>query len=233
MERKLKILLAEDDVNFGSILKSYLELNDYEVILRTNGKLAWAEFFKDYFDICILDVMMPEMDGYALAREIRASGKSIPIIFLTAKTLKADMIQGFEIGADDYITKPFDSEILLLKIKAITRRSGEQSITQKVLPEETPIGKYTFNYKQRYLSFSGIKRTVTPKEAELLRMLCLAGDEILQKKEALMKIWGDDSYFAARSMDVFMARIRKYLKDDPNVEILSVHGNGYRLIIKA
>ena len=127
MNHKMKILLAEDDLNFGSILKSYLELNDFEVVLKTNGKLAWAEFFKDNFDICILDVMMPEMDGFAVAKEIRASGKEVPIIFLTAKTLKTDMIQGFEIGADDYITKPFDSEILLLKIKAITRRNDQLS----------------------------------------------------------------------------------------------------------
>lgn len=233
MNPKYKILLAEDDVNFGSILKSYLELNDFEVNWKTNGKLAWAEFFKNPFDICILDVMMPEMDGYTLAKEIRGMAQNIPIIFLTAKTLKEDMVQGFELGADDYITKPFDSEILLLKIKAIIRRNLQKGISQESFPEEFNIGNYVFNYKQRYLSLANNKQGVTPKEAELLKLLCQTGDEILPKKEALMKIWGDDSYFTARSMDVFMARIRKYLKDDPKVEILSVHGNGYRLIQKS
>jgi len=232
MNPKLKILLAEDDVNFGSILKSYLELNDFEVSWKTNGKLARTEFFQMTFDICILDVMMPEMDGYTLGREIRTSAPNMPIIFLTAKTLKEDMVQGFELGADDYITKPFDSEILLLKIKAVIRRNQQQGAAKESFPEEFKIGQYVFNYKQRYLSLAGNKQGVTPKEAELLKMLCETGDEILPKKEALMKIWGDDSYFTARSMDVFMARIRKYLKDDPRVEILSVHGNGYRLINK-
>jgi two-component system OmpR family response regulator len=232
MGEKVKVLLVEDDVNFGSILKSYLELNDLNVIWKADGKQAWAEFFRQSFNLCILDVMMPEMDGFTLAKEIRGVNSEIPIIFLTAKVLRDDMIEGFKLGADDYITKPFDSEVLLFKIRAILKRSRQPKDITHVEPDHYTVGEYKFNYKLRTLEINEQVQNLTPKEAELLKMLCLSKNDILYRKEALLRIWGDDSYFTTRSMDVFMARIRKYLKEDPNVEILSLHGNGYRLVIK-
>lgn len=232
MVNKQKVLLVEDDLNFGSILKSYLELNELSVVWKTDGKQAWAEFFRQSFNLCILDVMMPEMDGFTLAKEIRAVNSEIPVIFLTAKTLRDDMIEGFQLGADDYITKPFDSEVLLFKIRAILKRSQQPHGNKEEIPDIFSIGKYEFNYKHRTLKINGNTQNLTPKEAELLKMLCLAKNDILYRKEALLRIWGDDSYFTTRSMDVFMARIRKYLKEDPDVEILSLHGNGYRLLLK-
>ncbi|MHC1706679.1 MAG: response regulator transcription factor [Bacteroidales bacterium] len=232
MGERLKVLLVEDDLNFGSILKSYLELNDLNVIWKTDGKQAWAEFFRQSFNLCILDVMMPEMDGFTLAKEIRGVNSEIPIIFLTAKVLRDDIIEGFRLGADDYITKPFDSEVLLFKIKAILKRSNQSNGHKEPEPDLFTIGKYEFNYKLRTLIIEKQTQNLTPKEAELLKMLCLSKNDILYRKEALLRIWGDDSYFTTRSMDVFMARIRKYLKEDPNIEILSLHGNGYRLVLK-
>ena len=228
MGTKTKILLVEDDSNFGNILRSYLELNDYEVELRTDGNQGWAAFNQGNYDICILDVMMPEMDGFSLAKEIRAVNHKVPIIFLTAKTLRDDMIQGFTSGADDYITKPFDSEVLLYRIRAILKRSGQ---AQAGNMDEFRIGSYHFNYKYRVLKSENVEFTLTPKEAELLKMLCLSQDDLLPRKEALLKIWGDDNYFTTRSMDVFIAKLRKYLKDDPRIEIMNVHGNGYRMMI--
>ncbi len=230
MSDKPNILLVEDDLNFGSILKSYLELNDLDVVWKTDGKQGLTEFFREGFQLCILDVMMPEMDGFALAREIRAVNSEIPLIFLTAKTLRDDVLKGFNLGADDYITKPFDSEVLLFKIRAILKRSHPTGKKEEQ-PDEFEIGRYHFNYRHRTLVLDQHRQSLTPKEAELLKMLCLTKNEILYRKEALLKIWGDDSYFTTRSMDVFMARIRKYLKEDPRVEILSLHGNGYRLVV--
>ncbi len=232
MEEKAGILLVEDDLNFGSILKSYLELNDLKVEWKTDGRQAWAEFFRQQFDLCILDVMMPEMDGFSLAREIRSVNSDIPLIFLTARVLREDVIEGFRLGADDYITKPFDSEVLLFKIRAILKRSRSANGKREEIPDIFRIGRYEFDYKLRRLKFPGREQTLTPKEAELLRLLCLSMNDILYRKEALLTIWGDDSYFTTRSMDVFMARLRKYLKDDDNVEIVSLHGNGYRLVVK-
>ena len=228
MSTRTRILLVEDDSNFGNILRSYLELNDYDVELRTDGKHGWTTFNQGKFDICILDVMMPEMDGFSLAREIRAVNQKIPIIFVTAKTMREDMIEGFTSGADDYITKPFDSEVLLYRIKAILKRSGQQ---QSGNVDEFRIGKYYFNCKYRVLKSDTGEQNLTPKEAELLKMLCLAQDDLLPRKEALLKIWGDDNYFTTRSMDVFIAKLRKYLKDDPRIDIMNVHGNGYRMLV--
>lgn len=229
MSHKIKILLVEDDPNFGSIMKSYLELNDFEVILRPDGKQGLTAFESTPFDICILDVMMPEMDGFTLAREIRKRRTDTPFIFLTAKSLKEDMLEGFRTGADDYITKPFDSEVLLFKLQAILKRKLQQVEADSV-PNEMQIGKLTFNFNLRTLSSGGQTQQLSPKEASLLRMLCTAKEGILLRKDALEKIWGNDNYFNGRSMDVFIARLRKCLKADPAIEIVNIHGNGFRLV---
>ncbi|MEI6899360.1 MAG: response regulator transcription factor [Bacteroidota bacterium] len=232
MPKTSKILLVEDDPNFGSILKSYLELDDYEVVLKKDGKQGLNCFHNNSFDLCILDIMMPEMDGFTLARAIRETDKEIPLIFLTAKSLKEDVLEGFRIGADDYLTKPFDSEVLLYKISAILKRKNIlEQITGSRLTEY-PIGKFTFIPNLRTLAGEGHSQTLTPKEAELLEMLCNAKDGILTRSDALKRIWEADNYFTARSMDVFIARLRKYLKNDPSVEILNIHGNGFRLVIR-
>ncbi|MCX6271492.1 MAG: response regulator transcription factor [Bacteroidetes bacterium] len=206
MSKKPCILLVEDDLNFGAILKSYLELNEFLVIWRTDGKQAWSEFFRHPFDLCILDVMMPEMDGFTLAKEIRDINSDIPVIFLTAKTLRDDILEGFRLGADDYITKPFDSEVLLFKIRAILKRSQNLNGSKVETPDTFEIGKYFFNYKLRQLKHDTLNQSLTPKEAELLRLLCLTKNDVLYRKEALLKIWGDDSYFTTRSMDVFITK---------------------------
>jgi two-component system, OmpR family, response regulator len=228
--KKIRILLVEDDPNFGSILKSYLELNDFEVILKSDGKQGLSAFRNELVDICILDVMMPEMDGFTLAKEIKKSNSQVPFIFLTAKTLKSDMLEGFQAGADDYITKPFDSEVLLYKLRAILKRNTQTDENESDR-KEYPVGQFIFNYALRTLNSGSETLQLSPKEASLLRMLCIAKDGILTRKEALEKIWGTDSYFNGRSMDVFIARLRKYLKADPSVEIANIHGNGFRLII--
>ncbi len=226
MEKKTKILLVEDDPNFGSILKSYLELNDFEVILKTDGKQGLSAFRSYPFDLCILDVMMPEMDGFTLAREIRKTDSEISMIFLTAKTLKEDVIEGFRTGADDYITKPFDSELLLYKIRAILKRKSKE---EAELPTVFCIGSFKFDYALRSLTSQKASYHLSPKEAELLRMLCTARNGILLRKDALERIWEADNYFTTRSMDVFIAKLRKYFREDPEVEIINIHGNGFRL----
>lgn len=232
MSNGTKVLLVEDDPNFGSIMKSYLELNEYSVVLRTDGKQGLEAVKEDSFDICILDVMMPEMDGFSLAREIKKLHPDLPFIFLTAKSLKSDMLEGFKTGADDYITKPFDSEVLLFKLKVIVKRHAPNPEDESRLLD-FQIGRFTFNYTLRTLTYEGHVQGLSPKEARLLRMLCETKEGILLRKEALQKIWGDDNYFNGRSMDVFLARLRKYLKMDPSVEIINIHGNGFRLITGA
>lgn len=229
-EKKYKILLAEDDTNFGAVLRDYLSMNDYEVKLCKDGSDALNAFISNSFDICILDVMMPVKDGFMLAREIKEKNKNIPIIFLTAKTLKQDMLEGFKIGADDYVTKPFDSEILLYKIKAVLNRNKE-SVPEN-LPNDFKIGKYNFNYKLRTVTDGKQAHKLSPKEGELLYLLCLKMNDLLKRGEALKKIWGDDNYFTARSMDVYIAKIRKYLGGDSNIELVNIHGSGFRLIVK-
>jgi DNA-binding response OmpR family regulator len=230
MVKKVKLLLVEDDPNFGSILKSYLELTDYEVLLKTDGKQGLAAFKTYSFDLCILDIMMPEMDGFTLAKEIRKLNSKIPLIFLTAKTLKEDVLEGFRIGADDYLTKPFDSEVLLYKIAAILKRNAmaTESADQ---PFSYEVGAFHFDCRLRILKLGKNSQSLSPKESELLKMLCSVKDGILTRHDALQQIWGKEDYFTTRSMDVFMARLRKYLKADPSVEILNIHGNGFRLII--
>jgi DNA-binding response OmpR family regulator len=225
---KAKILLCEDDPNLGSVLKNYLELNDYDVILERDGRLGLAAFQREKFDLCLLDVMMPHMDGFTLAEEIRDVDPDIPLFFLSAKTMKEDIIQGYKLGADDYITKPFDSEVLLLKIKAILKRNEELNREQE--NKEYVMSSYHFNPKLRQLSHDGKMQTLSPKENELLKMLCEHINDLLPREQALKKIWGSDTYFNGRSMDVYIAKLRKYLKDDSTIEIVNIHGNGFRLV---
>ena len=226
-----KILIVEDDYNFGSILKDYLILNDYHVVLAKNGIEGFEKFNKDDFDLCILDVMMPYKDGFTLAVEIRQKDEEIPIIFLTAKTLKDDVLKGFKIGADDYLTKPFDSEVLLAKIKAILNRKNFINVPASE-NYEFSIGKFKFNSKLRSLKKAGIEPIrLSPKENQLLRLLVLHLNDLLPREMALNKIWRDDNYFTSRSMDVYIAKLRKYLREDTNVEILNIHGEGFRLVV--
>jgi DNA-binding response OmpR family regulator len=227
---KTKILLVEDDPNFGSVLKNYLELNDYEVTLCQDGVAGYDTFVKGNFDLCILDVMMPRKDGFTLASEIRQKSEHVPIIFLTAKTMKEDMLAGFKAGGDDYVTKPFDSEVLLYKIKAVLRRSNDHGFDSS--QKEFNIGKFHFNYDHRIISKGGKEQRLSPKEADLLKLLCLYKNELLPRQKALKDIWGDDNYFTARSMDVFVTKLRKYLKDDSNIDIMNIHGKGFRMIVE-
>lgn len=225
-EPKIKILLCEDDPNFGAVLKDYLTMNGYEVLLATNGEDGVDAFRKEGFGLCVLDVMMPKKDGFTAAAEIKRLNPDVPVIFLTAKTLQQDKIEGFKLGADDYITKPFNSEELLYRIAAVLKRGKTKQQWQQ---KEFQVGKYHFNYKNRILSIDGKQEKLSPKEAELLRLLCLKVNDIMYREDALKQIWGRDDYFTARSMDVFITKLRKYLKDDPNLEIVNIHGNGFRL----
>jgi two-component system OmpR family response regulator len=227
----IKILLVEDDVNFGAILKSYLELSDYDVTWVDDGAHAISTFYSTQFSICILDVMLPNVDGFSIARSIRDTHPNVPLIFLTAKTLKADILEGFKSGADDYVTKPFDSEVLLFKIKAILKRQEPGRTHQE--PKEYAIGKYRFDPFLRTITFENDVRKISPKEAELLKMLSQEKNSVLPRELALKTIWGDDNYYTTRSMDVFITKLRKYLDKDPNVEIENIHGTGYRLLVIA
>ena len=224
----IRILLAEDDINLGLLLKKYLTARNYETTLFFNGGLALEAFSAESFSLCILDIMMPEMDGLTLAKEIRIINPKVPIIFLTAKNLKEDIIEGFKSGADDYITKPFSMEELLYRIEAILRRISNPSINKK--EEFFVIGGYSFDPLKQILSYKDHPMKLTTKESELLGLLCRHGNEILERNFALKTIWIDDNYFNARSMDVYITRLRKYLRKDPSVKILNVHGRGYKLI---
>ncbi len=234
-----RILLVEDDQNFGDVLRSYLEMHDYDVTLATDGEAGLQAFESGgKFNLCIFDVMMPKMDGFTLAKEIRQKDKVTPIIFLTAKTMKDDVLQGFKIGADDYISKPFNSEELLYRIQAILKRSSAKVDPQSEV-KEFNIGEYHFNFPLRILSHTptggelGEKAKLSPKEAQLLRMFCLHINDILPRSKALTEIWGEDNYFTARSMDVFVTKLRKYLKLDSNIEIVNIHGNGFQLLVRS
>ena len=228
--RKYKILLCEDDTNLGQVLKNTLELNEYDVTLERDGRLGLAAFQREKFDLCLLDVMMPHMDGFTLAGEIRDVDPDVPLFFLSAKTMKEDIISGYKLGADDYITKPFDSEVLLLKIKAILKRNEE--LTKETENMEFDLGQFHFNPKLRELKLGDSVQTLSPKENELLRMLSEHKNDLLPREKALKKIWGSDTYFNGRSMDVYIAKLRKYLKEDENLEIVNIHGNGFRLVVK-
>ncbi|WP_461533352.1 response regulator transcription factor [Sinomicrobium sp.] len=227
-----KILLVEDDPNFGIVLKDYLALNNFDVVLAKNGMEGFEKFRKENFDLCILDVMMPYKDGFTLAKEIREKNKHVPIIFLTAKTMKEDVLKGYKAGADDYLNKPFDSEVLLFKIKAILQRKVNSSPDNNQF--EFQIGKFHLNSKLRFLTFEKEEPIkLSPKENELLRLLALHENDLMPRELALTKIWRDDNYFTSRSMDVYIAKLRKYLKRDEEVEILNIHGEGFRLVIKS
>lgn len=226
--KKHKILLCEDDQNLGMVLKNYLELNDFDVTLERDGRLGLAAFQREKYELCLLDIMMPHMDGFTVAEEIRDVDPDIPLFFLSAKTMKEDIIQGYKLGADDYITKPFDSEVLLLKIKAILKRNEESNKEQE--NKEFDLGAYHFNPKLRQLSMGGKMQTLSPKENELLKMLAEHLNDLLPREQALKKIWGSDTYFNGRSMDVYIAKLRKYLKEDSSIEIVNIHGNGFRLV---
>ena len=225
-----KILIVEDDTNFGNILKEYLSLNDYEIALAKNGIEGFEKFKKEAFDLCILDVMMPYKDGFTLAKEIREINDLVPIFFLSAKHLKEDVLRGFKVGADDYLAKPFDSEVLLAKIKANLSRSN----TPASLPEdvfEFQFSAFSFNSKLRFLSYNDQKPIkLSPKESQLLKLLVLHVNDLLPREVALNKIWRDDNYFTSRSMDVYIAKLRKYLSADKKVQILNIHGEGFRLV---
>ncbi len=225
------ILLVEDDINFGALLNDFLTLHSYNVVLAKNGIEGLEKFKKSQFGLCVLDVMLPFKDGFTLAKEIREIDKDVPLFFLTAKTLKEDVLKGYKIGADDYLTKPFDSDILLLKIKSIFKR--KQLInSREIVKHEFEFAKFKFNSKLRTLQFESepiIK--LSPKENQLLRMLLNYLNDLMPRELALVKIWNDDNYFTSRSMDVYIAKIRKYLSKDPSVEIENIHGEGFRLII--
>ena len=224
-----KVLLLEDDPNLGLILQEHLELNGFDVTLCVNGVEGSKAYEMQKFNLCLVDVMMPRKDGFTFAREIRQQDQQIPIIFLTAKSLKEDKIEGFRIGCDDYLTKPFSMEELLLRIKAVLKRStvtSEQDTTT-----EFELASYKFDCKLQLLTRGRNKIKLTPKESGLLRLLCLHQNQVLERSLALREIWGDENYFSGRSMDVYISKLRKYLKDDKRVEIMGVHGKGYRLII--
>lgn len=223
-----KILLAEDDVNLGNLLKNYLSLKNFDTTLCTNGNSALEAYSSESFDLCIFDIMMPEMDGITLAKEIRLTNAVIPIIFLTARSQKEDIIEGFRSGADDYMTKPFSMEELVYRIEAVLRRSAGASASKK--EESYTIGQYNFDPVKQILIYGGNPLKLTTKESELLELLCRQGNDVLERNHALKTIWVDDNYFNARSMDVYITRLRKYLSKDPSVKILNIHGKGYKLI---
>ena len=229
-----KILLVEDDPNLGLLLQDYLQLKGkFDVVLCKDGEEGLQQFTKTNFDLLILDVMMPKKDGFTLGREVRKISPQVPIIFATAKAMIEDKTQAFTLGGDDYITKPFRIEELLLRINALLKRVAGEEKQQETKPTRFRIGKYDFDYTAQliYLPASGAQQKLSTKEAELLRLLCLRKNEVLTREEALLNIWHDDNYFNGRSMDVFLSKLRKYLKDDPSVEIINVHGRGYKLLV--
>ncbi|WP_199121512.1 response regulator transcription factor [Pedobacter sp. ASV28] len=228
-----KILLVEDDPNLGLLLQDYLQLKGkFEVVLCTDGEEGIKAFTKQQFDLCILDVMMPKKDGFTLGKEIRKANQQVPIIFATAKAMMEDKASAYDLGGDDYITKPFRIEELLLRINALLKRvSVKDSQVQEPEPKQFEIGDYIFDYTTQLIHFNGQQQKLSTKEAELLRLLCLKKNSVLTREEALLNIWHDDNYFNGRSMDVFLSKLRKYLKEDPKVEIINVHGKGYKLIV--
>jgi len=230
--KKLHILLVEDDPNFGNVLRDYLELNDYEVTLAKDGLEGFVLFKNNDYDLCILDVMMPRKDGFSLAEDIRRTNTQVPIIFLTAKTMKEDVLRGYQVGADDYLTKPFDSEVLLYKIKAIFQRKENEFIKEEEDIFFT-VGSFQLNSKLRQLTYKNeAPQKLSPKENKLIKMLMQHKNDLMPREMALIKIWRDDNYFTSRSMDVYIAKLRKYLSLDDKVEIINIHGEGFRLVEK-
>ena len=231
MEEKIenaRIMLCEDDENLGMLLREYLEAKNYNVDLCVDGEAGFNTFQTNKYDLCILDVMMPKMDGFTLAYKIRELNADVPFMFLTAKTMKEDVKQGFELGADDYITKPFSMEEVVFRIEAILRRvNGKKNSNSAIFQ----IGKFTFDSKKQTLTYENTVEKLTTKEADLLKLLASKQNELLQRDYALRAIWVDNNYYNARSMDVYITKLRKLLKADPNVELLNVHGKGYKLVV--
>ncbi|MBQ9524036.1 MAG: response regulator transcription factor [Bacteroidaceae bacterium] len=228
MENKLHILLCEDEESLGMLVREYLQAKGYDAELYLDGEAGYKAFMRAKFDMCLLDVMMPKMDGFTLAREIRMVNAEVPIIFLTAKNLKDDILEGFKLGADDYLTKPFSMDELVYRMEAILRRVKVKS-TRNVTQYQ--LGKFLFDTQRQILSLGDKQTKLTTKECELLTMLCAHSNDVLERELALKTIWIDDNYFNARSMDVYITKLRKHLKDDPSIEINNVHGKGYRLIV--
>ena len=228
MENKLHILLCEDEESLGMLVREYLQAKGYDAELYLDGEAGYKAFMRTKFDMCLLDVMMPKMDGFTLAREIRMVNAEVPIIFLTAKNLKDDILEGFKLGADDYLTKPFSMDELVYRMEAILRRVKVKS-TRNVTQYQ--LGKFLFDTQRQILSLGDKQTKLTTKECELLTMLCAHSNDVLERELALKTIWIDDNYFNARSMDVYITKLRKHLKDDPSIEINNVHGKGYRLIV--
>ena len=232
-----KILLVEDDQNFGNVLRDFLSnVHDFDVTLATDGLAGFEAYRKEKWDLCIFDVMMPRLSGFELAKKVRESDTQTPIIFLTAKAMKEDILSGFEIGADDYITKPFNSDELLARMNVILRRTS-QPVDPREEQTEFEFGQFHFDFPVRILTHTGDtgevnKEKLSPKEAQLLRLFAINKNEVLSRSEALTKIWGEDNYFTARSMDVFVTKLRKYMKLDEQIEIVNIHGNGFQLLIK-
>ncbi len=227
-----KILLVEDDPNLGLLLQDYLQLKGkFDVVLCTDGEEGIKTFNKHNFDLCILDVMMPKKDGFTLGKEIRKANEHVPIIFATAKAMMEDKASAYDLGGDDYITKPFRIEELLLRINALLKRVSKDNTAAEPVQTHFEIGNYTFDYTTQLIHFNGQQQKLSTKEAELLQLLCLKKNTVLTREEALLSIWHDDNYFNGRSMDVFLSKLRKYLKEDPKVEILNVHGKGYKLLV--
>lgn len=229
MEQKVKLLLAEDDENLGLLLKEYLVAKGFDATLFPDGEAAYKGFMKDHYDICILDIMMPKKDGFTLAKDIRTVNAEVPVIFLTAKNLKDDVLEGFKLGADDYITKPFSMEELIFRIEAILRRTAQD--TQSQNQQIYKLGRYTFDTRKQTLTNGEDVVKLTTKESDLLKLLSQNANKVLERNFALKSIWIDDNYFNARSMDVYITKLRKHLKDEPTVEIINVHGKGYKLIV--
>lgn len=228
MENKLHILLCEDEESLGMLVREYLQAKGYDAELYLDGEAGYKAFVKGKYDMCLLDVMMPKMDGFTLARELRSINSELPIMFLTAKNLKDDILEGFKLGADDYLTKPFSMDELVYRMEAILRRVKARS---RQMATRYQLGRFTFDTQRQLLSIDDKSTKLTTKESELLTMLCTHMNDILERDLALKTIWIDDNYFNARSMDVYITKLRKHLKDDPNVEINNVHGKGYRLVV--
>jgi len=227
MNEKTKILLVEDDVNLGSLLKQYLNAKGYQTDLATDGKKGFDLFMKDQFHLCLLDVMIPEKDGFSLAEDIRKVNAQVPIIFLTAKNMKEDVIEGFRLGGDDYMTKPFNMEELVSRIEAVLRRSSKKPVDLQMFN----LGRFIFDVLRQQLILGEKIIKLTTKESELLRLLCMNANQVLDRTFALKAIWLDDSYFNARSMDVYITKLRKHLSEEQGIEIINVHGKGYKLLI--
>lgn len=226
---QVKILLAEDDANLGLLLKEYLIAKGYNTMLCEDGDKAYDEFLKNPYDLCIFDIMMPHRDGFTLSKDIRLINSEIPIIFLTAKSMKEDVLEGFKLGADDYMTKPFSMEELLVRIEAVLRRTS--GVKSENTQEEFKLGRFLFDSKKQFLQDGDVTTKLTTKESELLKLLCNNVNKVLERNLALRTIWSDDNYFNARSMDVYITKLRKHLKPEPGIEIINVHGRGYKLIM--